>query len=292
MEVVTGAIGSLLPKLVNLLEEEYGLQTRVRGEIVFLKAELESMQTALLKISETPPIDEPPDIQANLWARDVRELSYELEDSIDKFMVRIHDDPNKPQGFKGFIDRCISLWTKAEIRREVGTEAKDIKRRIHEVSERRGRYKVDNIVAKHVGQITIDSLRLSALYRKATELIGTDEKSRKLIDELMLSNKQMKIVSVVGLGGLGKTTLANVIYKKLRKDFDFDCGAFVSVSQNPNMEKIFKSLLRDLGSKDCYHINDQQQLIKDIRELLETKRYAKIVHLLCFYTSRKATFFL
>lgn len=273
MEVVTGAIGSLLPKLGNLLEEEYGLQTRVRDEIVFLKDELQSMHTALLKISETPPIDEPPDIQANLWAKEVRELSYELEDSIDKFMVHI-DDPNKPQGFKGFIDRCISLWTKATIRREIATEVKDIKRRIQQVTDRRGRYEVSNIVAKPIGTITVDSLRQSALYRMATELIGTDQKSKELINELMLSNKQMKIVSVVGLGGLGKTTLANIVYNKLRKEFD--CSAFVSVSQNPNMDKIFKSLLRDLG-KDCYHINDQQQLIRDIREVLKTKRYIIVI---------------
>uniref|UniRef100_A0ACD5WT67 Uncharacterized protein n=1 Tax=Avena sativa TaxID=4498 RepID=A0ACD5WT67_AVESA len=268
MEVVTGAIGSLLPKLGNLLKEEYNLQKRIKGEIMFLKAELESMETALVKISEVP-IDQPPDTQVKLWARDVRDLSYELEDSIDKFMVRIHE----PQSFMGFIDRCLSLLTKPKIRHKIGAEVKDIKRRIHEVSERRDRYKVGNIVAKPIG-LTIDSLRLSALYTKATELIGTDKKIQDLIREIKgtdhESEKHKKIVSVVGIGGLGKTTLANVVYKKLRKNFD--CGAFVSVSQNPNMEKIFKDLLYQL-CPDFYQISDEDWLIKEIREHLATRRF-------------------
>ncbi|XP_051188856.1 disease resistance protein Pik-2 isoform X3 [Lolium perenne] len=277
MEVVTGAIGSLLPKLGNLLKEEYDLQKRVRGEIMFLETELESMEAALLKISQAP-IDHPPDSQVKLWARDVRDLSYELEDSIDKFMVRIDGDPNRPQGFKGFIDRCITLLTRANIRHKIGTEVKDIKKRIGEVSKRRDRYKVDNIIAKRIGP-TIDSLRLSALYTKATQLIGTDEKSQYIIKKLMgaddESDKQMKIVSIVGFGGLGKTTLANVVYQKLKEKFD--CAAFVSVSQNPNMEKIFKNLLGQLGNNNCDGVNDEGRLIEKIRELLETKRYIIVI---------------
>lgn len=110
MEIVTGAISTLLPKLGELLREEYQLQKSVRGEIMFLKAELESMEAALLDVSEAP-IDQPPNNQVKLWARNVRELSYDIEDSIDKFMVRIdtHAAPHKLHSFRDFIDRSLDL---------------------------------------------------------------------------------------------------------------------------------------------------------------------------------------
>lgn len=277
MEIATGAISALLPKLGNLLKEEYKLQRSVRDDIIFLQAELEAMQTALFKISSAP-IDHQPDAQVNLWAREVRELSYDLEDNIDRFLVRIDHAPEQFHGLslRGFIDRSINL-------RQIGKEIKGIKIRIREVSERYDRYnKIDNVTAKPT-RPSVDSLRLSALHKKASELIGTEGKvnylEKMLLEDNEFSNRQLKIVSIVGMGGLGKTTLANEVYEKLKAQFN--CEAFVTVSLNPNMDQVLKSMLRQLDEDKYKNINgemwDEQQLINELRCLLKNKRYLIVV---------------
>lgn len=277
MEIATGAISALLPKLGNLLKEEYKLQRSVRDDIIFLQAELEAMQTALFKISSAP-IDHQPDAQINLWAREVRELSYDLEDNIDRFLVRIDHAPEQFHGLslRGFIGRSINF-------RQIGKEIKGIKIRIREVSERYDRYnKIDNVTAKPT-RPSVDSLRLSALHKKASELIGTERKvnylEKMLLEDNEFSNRQLKIVSIVGMGGLGKTTLANEVYKKLKAQFD--CEAFVTVSLNPNMDQVLKSMLRQLDEDKYKNINgemwDEQQLINELRCLLKNKRYLIVV---------------
>lgn len=276
MEIATGAISTLLPKLGDLLKEEYKLQKSVRGEIMFLEAELEAMQTALLKISSAP-IDDQPDAQVNLWVREVRELSYDLEDNIDRFLVRV--DQEQLHGLRGFIDRSLNLLTKANLRRQIGTEIKDIKTRIREVSERHERYKIDSVTAAKPTRPSVDSLRLAALHKRTSELIGTEGKIKDVVKMLMeedeISNRQLKTVSIVGMGGLGKTTLANEVYKKLKAQFD--CQAFVSVSLTPKMDQVFKSMLRQLDNKRYNNINgeiwDETQLINELRSLLKNKRY-------------------
>ncbi|GJN16435.1 hypothetical protein PR202_gb03423 [Eleusine coracana subsp. coracana] len=143
MELAAAAISSLLPKLGSLLTGEYKLHKGVRGEIRFLQAEMEMMQAALKKVSKLPPNQIDDDVK--IWARDLKELCYDIEDSVDDFLVRI-DAPvcANPKGFRRFFDRTLGLLTKANSSRHIATDIKEIKRRIEEVATRRERYKFED----------------------------------------------------------------------------------------------------------------------------------------------------
>lgn len=66
MDLVTGALGMLQSKLLELLSNEYKLQTGVKDQIRSLTPELDHMHAVLLKIGKVP-LDEL-DEQAKLWA--------------------------------------------------------------------------------------------------------------------------------------------------------------------------------------------------------------------------------
>ncbi|CAL4897167.1 unnamed protein product [Urochloa decumbens] len=265
-------------KLGKVLVGEYNLQKGVKGEmIMFLQPELESMQGALQEIANVPP--DQVDNQDKIWASEVRELSYDIEDSIDTFMVRCNDDncepSDGPHDMKTFIYRTIGLLTSYRIRRKIATDIRGIKRRLIEVRERRQTYKIDGAVAKPA---TVDS-RLWAHY---TELVGIDDTRDELIkflgeDDDEAPMKEGKIASILGFGGLGKTALANAVYAKI--EAQFDCCGFVSVSQNPDMKKLFKALLSHLTGnniKEQYELDDKW-LIDELRGFLEGKRYFIII---------------
>jgi len=276
MEVVTGALPSVITKLGELLAGEYNLQKGVKGEIKFLKSELESMKGALEKISNTPP--DRLDIQDKIWARDLRELSYDIEDNIDTFMVHGKSDESAMlRGIKKFVDRSVSLFKKAKIRHKIATDISDIKSRVVEVHERRLRYNVNNGVDKPTTTTVVDP-RLFAQFKEAKELVGIDETRDELIKVLMDENgmpfQQGKIVSIVGFGGLGKTTLAKAVYEKIRSLFH--CCAFISVSQTPDLKKLFKELLYDLGKNINAETLDERRLINVLREFLIPRRYGSI----------------
>jgi len=170
---------------------------------------------------------------------------------------------------RGFILRSLDLLTRLRIRRQVAADIRDIKRRVVEAGERRERYRID------VARPAAVDPRLLAHYRKATELVGIDEARDEVISILMegaeVANHHGKIVSIVGFGGLGKTTLANAVYEKLKEKFD--CWALVTVSQTPDMRKIFKGLLYELGKNVNDETLDERQLIDQVRKFLQTKRY-------------------
>ena len=101
MDLVTGAMGSLAPKLLQLLQDEYKLHKGVKEEVIFLSKELESIHVFLRKVAEVPwdQLDE----QVKIWAREVREASYDMEDVLDTFLVRVKGrEPADPSMLKWY----------------------------------------------------------------------------------------------------------------------------------------------------------------------------------------------
>ena len=129
---------TLLPKLAKLLQDEYKLHKGARKGIEFLHGELEAMRAALRKIGVVPR-EQLDDLQ-RIWARDVRELSYDMEDIVDTFLVRVKGpEPPSKRSAKRFLKKMMGIVTKATTRHEIGQEIKDIKERVKEVAERRDR---------------------------------------------------------------------------------------------------------------------------------------------------------
>jgi disease resistance protein RPM1 len=76
MEVAMGAMSALLPKLGELLSEEYNLKKSAKQDLRYLQRELQSMNAALSAVAEVAR-DELP-VQDRLWADDIRELSQDI----------------------------------------------------------------------------------------------------------------------------------------------------------------------------------------------------------------------
>ena len=95
MEFATGALGKIIPQLINLAKDEYNLQRSVREDIESLRGELEMIYATLRNVSEVPP-EQLKDEVIKIWARKTREMSYDMEDIIDAFLVRV-EGPEPPK---------------------------------------------------------------------------------------------------------------------------------------------------------------------------------------------------
>ncbi|VAH12533.1 unnamed protein product [Triticum turgidum subsp. durum] len=161
-------MGSLLPKLGQLLMDEYNLHKRVKKDVEFLRKELESMHAALVKVGEVPR--DQLDKQVKLWADEVRELSYNMEDVVDNFLVRVEgiQQPHNNTGrFKELKSKMLGLFKKGKNHHRIADAIKEIKEQLQEVAARRERNKLDGIAPNPSETIAIDP-RLRSLYTEAT----------------------------------------------------------------------------------------------------------------------------
>ncbi|KAM0899019.1 hypothetical protein ACQ4PT_021569 [Festuca glaucescens] len=250
MDLATGALGSLLPKLAKLLKEEYKLQKGIKKDVKCLEGELRSMHAALSKVADVPR-DQLNEL-VKIWADDVRDVGL------------AHQGQDSPS------------------RHRIAGEIKDIKVRVKEVADRRDRYRVDSVAANITSTTSVDP-RLLALYKENQEIVGAEEARDELIKRLtdggVMSKHQLKILSIFGFGGLGKTTLAKEVYDMLQAQYD--CKAFVVVGRNPDPKKVFKDILLELNKQKYTDFNlpnlDERQLINELREQLGNKRYFIVI---------------
>nr|CAB3503576.1 unnamed protein product [Digitaria exilis] len=236
------AISALLPRLAELLTDEYKLHTGIKAGVRYLQDELTSMHATLEVVSSQVPAVSAHPNEGHLkpWKHKVRELAYDAEDTIDKYLIRVSDTP------PGLSHRpwttVLHAARRCKARRRIATEIERIKNDVKDASERRQRFSIPDVAGHWSPPRTtspaVDS-HLPLRYDNTVRLVGVGTPAAELIQKLSLQvegedarSQRLKVVAVVGAGGIGKTTLAWEVYDMFREKFD--CGAFVPVTQKPN----------------------------------------------------------
>ncbi|KAL6894495.1 hypothetical protein ACP4OV_008593 [Aristida adscensionis] len=265
---MAGALSPVITKLSDLLSSEYTKLKSVRRKITFLRDELRSMNALLITLANVESLDE----LRKEWKNDVRELAYDMEDCIDSFMHNLHRGDAKPGIVKKTAREIKNLW----VRHKVANKIQELSDRVKEVSERRSRYKLDEITASIATPVAIDP-RLPVLLAESKSLIGVEGPRDVITGLLMDEEPQLKVVSIVGSAGLGKTTLAMEVYRSIGDKFQ--CMAWVSVSRRLDPQKLIKDILSQLEPKQHEHeqLDSLEQLIRKLRSCLQDKRYLTLI---------------
>lgn len=261
MSVSMGVMNSLIDKLAILMDEEYVKFSNMSKELSFIRDELSSMNAFLEILADKEELDP---LTKN-WKNQVREMAYDIEDWIDEVMRHASQDGTAAGLIWKIIQRLSMLRTKNRISNEI----RQIKARVMEVSHRHKRYKI-GVSTSASKYVSVDP-RLHALYADEDGLEGMDGPRNELVELLLDEGQRLRVVSVVGIGGLGKTTLANEVYKRIGDKFD--CQASVSVSQRPDMTRILGNIFSQLGQEPPSQPSEVQNLINDLRKHLQDKRY-------------------
>jgi len=248
-------------KLTILMDEEHSKFSNTSKDLSFIRDELSTMNALLEILAHKEDLDP----LTKDWKSQVREMAYDIEDWIDEVIRHASQDGTTA----GFIQKIIQRISMVRTKIRISNEIQQIKTRVMEVSHRRKRYKID-VGTSRSKYVPVDP-RLHALYADEDGLEGIDGPRNQLVKWLLDEDQRLRVVSIVGIGGLGKTTLANEVYKRIGEEFD--CQAFVSVSQRPDMTRILTNMFSQLGQQPPSQPGQVQNLINVLREHLQDKRY-------------------
>ncbi|CDP13417.1 unnamed protein product [Coffea canephora] len=185
----------------------------------------------------------------------------------------------------------LQAWIKQNLRarHRVAGEIQSVKSRIESISEAHQRYQSEfGIPAQAsnslpaVNNTTWRYSRDDALLVEEAELVGIDQPKKHLISQLLEGDDhKLKVVSVVGMGGLGKTTLVKKVHEDPEVRRHFPVRAWVTVSETCDFQFLLKDLIRQLhkeGKKpvpqsiESMTTTELKKIVKDF--LQQAGRYA------------------
>ncbi|KAK4851381.1 hypothetical protein QYF36_014652 [Acer negundo] len=255
--MVDAVVSFALNRLTDFLIAEATFLGRVRKEVQWLKVELEWLQCYIASAEEKQ--DDNPIVRK--WLNDITKIAYDAEDVIDKFILQVHDketdhdqDTNKetkPTGCFLSMSSCIKCKKKVNLH-DIGNDIEELKIRINDLIRKRELYQLESSSNRGEGNSSNSLARLRQLRRTASfsvekKVVGHDDGTTRLLAKLLDPDRRRLVVSIYGMGGLGKTTLAGKLYHHLEVKRKFDCRAWVCVSQDYNPRDLLLRIISSFG---------------------------------------------
>ncbi|XP_052725250.1 putative disease resistance protein RGA4 isoform X2 [Vigna angularis] len=208
------------------------------------------------------------------WLQKLTDAAYVLDDILDECSIHsrevLSDDGHTS---------CLARAHPKDIlfRFHIGKRMKNITQRFHDINEERRMFELRVGVTE---KPTVDDGEDYQTTSVITEPIfcGRDEDREKVVKLLLEANnnEDLTIYSIVGMGGLGKTTLAKHVFHDHRVCENFDLTIWVYVSVDFNVKAILQSII-EYATGQNPNLHTLETMRKKVEEVLHSKRYLLVL---------------
>lgn len=201
------------------------------------------------------------------WMQELKEIVFDADDVMDKICTyaKIGEVIMNPN-FTAFVN-----LHDAEIEQKV----QDIIERLDLIIKQKNMLQL-----QMVKEVKIPTKIPTSSVVGSSDVYGRDDDKEALMKLLFSDDAEgecnISVIPIVGMGGIGKTTLAQFVYNDERVQKEFDLKAWVYVSEQFDVLKITKTLVEEITSCSC-SIEELNLLQHDLKKRLLKKKFLFIL---------------
>ncbi|PRQ20504.1 putative P-loop containing nucleoside triphosphate hydrolase, leucine-rich repeat domain, L [Rosa chinensis] len=280
--------------LVNLLLKELFTvafdQTKEAVTLVLTaKAEVEKFSSNLKAIQAVLQDAEKQQVEkasVRNWLDQLNDVSYEMVDVLDEWNTEILKQKAKgvaTEKKKTFKKVCFCIPSncfcfgqvnKASHLYKIATEIKDLNEKLTSIAAQKNDFEFHESSISNVEQLN-QPLKTSSIVDIST-IFGREEATTDLLSKLLSDRceegKRVLVIPIVGMGGMGKTTLAQLAYNHENVKTYFEKRIWVCVSDPFDEVKIAKSIISGTGN-DAPNSTELEDVLQCMSRSLQGEKY-------------------
>ncbi|XP_048131985.1 putative disease resistance protein RGA3 [Rhodamnia argentea] len=287
--LATSILNSLAAEITkpggSLASQKIRLLCGAKDELQSLESTVQSIQALLLDAEKQQWHND----QVKLWLKRLKDVLYDVQDLFDD--VATEDLRRKvTSGNKTWkeVRFFFSKSNQLAHRLKVANKIEELRKKLDGIKNDR-QFELDPHLS---GPTVAIERRTTHSFVREEEIIGREEDKKEIIAHLLdsSSRERVSVVSIVGIGGLGKTTLARLVYNddKVKDCFKPKLWACHGDPENFDEYVIIKEILKSAQHecrgdpemmRDLQDIENKskEQLQQLLRKVLDGKKYLLVL---------------
>ncbi|KAK9081349.1 hypothetical protein Syun_031128 [Stephania yunnanensis] len=280
-EIVVGGVEEIVKRLISLGIDEIGLLRGVKEEVEKLQTIFTHIQLVLLDADRRQVGDE----RVKLWLQRLKEAAYDAEDILAEFAF---DGLRRQVLAKTKVLNFFSCFASLPLKFKTAHSIQNITKRLKDINEEKVSFgfNIDNTAENVIPKSNVDAARETTSLVSESDVFGRETDKVKMVDMLIndlgsssadATTTTLSIVTILGLGGLGKTTLAQLVFNDatVKKHFG-SMMIWVCVSEHFAITTIWFKILKEIDSSSAPS-SSKQELQRKLEKELSGKKFLVVL---------------
>ncbi|KAF9664094.1 hypothetical protein SADUNF_Sadunf17G0120500 [Salix dunnii] len=272
--VISTAVCTITKKLASLIQQPIELACGVEEQLKKLKNTLSTINSVIHDAEEEHDKNE----EVRVWLGKLKEAVYDADDVIDEYQTdNVQRQVLVCRSLIKKVCTFCSLSNPILFRCQLGKKLKQIRKNIDEIAKDRSNFH-STVPSERVGKGALLK-REQSVSDVSSEVIGREDDKEEIIKLLLSSNEKenVTIIPIVGMAGLGKTTLAQMVFNddSVASHFEYR-QIWISVSDDFNLRLISRKIAEKLDHENYGHL-DLDLLQNLLKQKLSTSKYLLVL---------------